>query len=438
MRFRFTILMASTVFVLLIGFAYLIYGRVRDNSFQVAENYLSSLVEHEWEHLDLPSHQSTHQQNAPHFRNVYLRIWKEGELIYDSFPRRSIGELNFVSDRSQGKLYSTVQKVHQGHHYKVAGFYDASLIVEYLSVFRKALFLGGLLFMVVLIPISLLLTRLLLRPFTALAIQTSLLSADRLSFRLPESRYRDEFGMLARNFNLLFDRLEKSFNQIRNFAVNASHELRTPLAVVIAQGERVLKRPPEDVKSCLSVFQKQMEACLKLRTIINQLFALSEVERLGQENLKTEFNVGETVEEVIEGLQQAYGKSSRTISIEPVGVTLKAHGNREIFTTVLTNLLENALKYSQDRIRVTIDRQSQSLLWSIEDDGPGISAENREHVFAPFFTDRKQTDNNTNSHGLGLSIVKACIDSERGSINLTESLWGGLKIVVSLPWKVGT
>ena len=126
LRVRFTLVFSALVLFLLAIFSSVLFYQVKENALKTADNYLKSLTEHEWEHLDLPSHQGLDHTEAPHYRNVYLQIWKEGRLVYDSYPK---------PDRVQEKIFHTFEGEHQGLKYRVAGFYDLTLIQEHLSLF---------------------------------------------------------------------------------------------------------------------------------------------------------------------------------------------------------------------------------------------------------------------------------------------------------------
>ena len=122
LRVRFAVFFGLISLVLLSSFSLLIYSRVKENALKGAESYLRELSKHEWEHLELPSHQSSQHEETPHYRHVYLRIWKENHLIYDSFPK---GEPIPVQAQGlnvkQAKLFNTLEGLYQGKVYKVTG-----------------------------------------------------------------------------------------------------------------------------------------------------------------------------------------------------------------------------------------------------------------------------------------------------------------------------
>ncbi len=432
LKFRFTLFFTSVCLLLLTIFSSLVYVQVRDKSHLQAERDLRALIEHEWEHIDLPSHHAATKRGTPHFRDVYLRIWMDGNLLYDSFPNGAVEIVGDDSMGAPGNIFNTIERVHNGHKYRISGRYDIHLVLEHLSFMRRVLFLGCLGALVLIIPLSLFSTQFLLRPFRDLAKRTSELNAEKLAFRFVEPSNLDEYGMLAKNFNLLLDRLEKSFTQARTFAVSASHELRTPLSVIIGQGEMALRKSPSDIQQCLSIIQKMLQPAKNLRNVINRLFFLAEVERLEQENQTVVISVQRTISEVVGGLQESY-QQSREISVEADDSQATVVANQELFSSIVTNLLENAVKYSSKHVRVRFEKKDSFLNLFIEDDGPGIEGAKREQVFEPFFRIAGKSKMDTSSHGLGLSIVKACVQAENGTIQLGDSDLGGLSVRVSIP-----
>ncbi|NBT58798.1 sensor histidine kinase [bacterium] len=363
---------------------------------------------------------------------MYLQIRKESELVYDSFPKgEEVQLLTEGLDEKQEKLFNTLEGIYEGKVYKISSYYDVSLILEHLAIFKRTLIAGCCLALLLIFPLSLFFIKLLLRPFSDLANQTSKLTVENLSYRLPVPKVKDEYGVLAENFNSLFERLEKSFLQVKNFAVNASHEIRTPLSVVISQTERAVRRPPESIPACLEIFQKLLQSSLNLRSIINRLFVLAEVERMDREMTKTIFPVRETIESVIADLQDSYQRENKAICFDSISHGELLGTNKELFLSTVSNLLENAIKYSKENVVVRFLKDSKSSKLIIEDDGPGIPEEQRAAVFEPFYrTEKTPRPLSTKSHGLGLSIVRACVEAQKAQIKLGSSTLGGLRVEI--------
>jgi signal transduction histidine kinase len=96
---------------------------------------------------------------------------------------------------------------------------------------------------------------------------------------------------------------------------------------------------------------------------------------------------------------------------------------------LLGNLLDNACKWADAEVRLSVIERSDGFALSVEDDGPGIPEEQRTQVFSR----GTRLDEQTHGHGLGLGIVRDIVDTWGGLLVLGESEWGGLKVVIELP-----
>lgn len=349
----------------------------------------------------------------PHFKDIYLQIRKDGKLIHDSFPSGNSPQ------ESDQYLFRESSRESHGSVFELKGCYDLSGVNSHLSVLRRTLIVGCLLSFLLMLPMSLFLSRVLLQPFSSLANQTSKLSAEQLSFRFPEPQVLDEYGILTRNFNELINRLERSFRQVKGFALNASHELRTPLAVIISQGEMALRRErsPEDYRTAL---EKIVTPAKNLREITNRLLVLAELHRLEGDGGPVRIDGGETIREAVETLRNAY-PDRRELTIDYDDLAGPFYGRKEIFRIVLANLLENALKHAESKVTVTVQRENANVVLLVEDDGPGMSTE----------TSVAPTKKGT---GIGLSIVRACLDSIGGTLDSSRSNLGGVRAQVLFPF----
>lgn len=433
LRIRFTIFFTLLSSLLLILFSTTVFLEVRKESLTRVKIDLEALIEHEWEHIDLPAHQAKEKKGVPHFRDTYIRVWKNNILIFDSFPLGIESPEVDGSVRRPSQIFYTLSRSHNGHQYRICGYFDLAATLKQLNFIRNVLFFGCLLAFLLIIPISLIFTRFLLKPFRTLAHQTTQLTAANLHFRFNQPRKDDEYGMLARNFNALLDKLQNSFQQISHFAVKASHELRTPLSVIISQGEMVTRKPPEKASDWLPVVHKMLSQAKNLRNLINRLFVLSEIERMDDKKDLKPLNAKETIEEIIHIISEARKPLLKEISFQWKTPESIFKTNQEIFQSILINLVENAFKYSSHKVRVEGAINKESLILHIEDDGPGIEGVLRENVFEPFFTIPQKDGPTEKGYGLGLSIVKACIVAIKGSIELGKSSMGGLAIKVVLP-----
>ncbi|MGC6761603.1 ATP-binding protein, partial [Escherichia coli] len=90
------------------------------------------------------------------------------------------------------------------------------------------------------------------------------------------------------------------------------------------------------------------------------------------------------------------------------------------------NIVRNALRYSHSRIEVAFTEQNQGITIIVDDDGPGVSPEDREHIFRPFYRTDEARDRESGGTGLGLAIVETAISQHRGHVKADDSPLGGL------------
>ena len=115
------------------------------------------------------------------------------------------------------------------------------------------------------------------------------------------------------------------------------------------------------------------------------------------------------------------------------GDELIFNGRKLSIERCLTNLIENSTKFA-NKIEISFQKLKNNILIFIEDDGPGIPIQERSNVFKPFYKIDKSRSEKSSSVGLGLSISSDIIRSHGGKIELSESNFGGLKVVISLPF----
>jgi len=278
------------------------------------------------------------------------------------------------------------------------------------------------------------LTRLVLLPVRLMRDTANRIgSADNLSERIPVPETRDEISDLARLLNQMFDRLEASFVQIRRFTADASHELKIPLSLIRLHAEKML------VEGGLSpahkeAVQVQLEEISRLNRIIDELLFLS---RADANALRLDLKAQNP-----DALLQAFAQDAsvlaehhgRRFSCEHQGegsVALEPKWMRQVFL----NLLTNAIHVSPADGLISLQSVLRAGLWrvSVEDEGPGLNAEQRERMFERFV--RLVTpETEYPGSGLGLAICRSIVDLHGGHISAAPREVGpGLRVVIELP-----
>jgi signal transduction histidine kinase len=278
------------------------------------------------------------------------------------------------------------------------------------------------------------LSRIALRPVRLIQETANRIRSDNLSERIPVAGVQDEISNLARLLNEMFDRLESSFNQIRRFTAEASHELKTPLSLVRLQGEKLLVEggltPAQE-----EAVQMQLEEVARLNKIIEELLFLSRME--------AQAVTPELRREDPRRFMLAVAGDARVLA-EHRGVrfseTIDGAGLVEYdpkwIRQVLLNLIANALKFSPRGGLVTLTSEFTAETWrvAVEDDGPGVPAEQRERIFERFVRLNAERTDEDKGSGLGLAISRSILGLHRGTIHVEASSRGtGLRVVFEIP-----
>jgi len=278
------------------------------------------------------------------------------------------------------------------------------------------------------------LSRLALRPVRLIRETASRISSDNLSERIPVASIRDEISELALLLNLMFDRLEISFRQIRRFTAEASHELKTPISLIRLQAEKLLVHGNLDADNEESV-HVQLEEVSRLSNIIEELLFLSRAE-----SFEIRLNLTTQDPKVI---LMSFSQDARVLaehrglqfvcSHEGLGSVLaEPHWLRR----VLLNLLTNALNASPQGSRVTLTSSIREGFWRVQlaDQGPGVPSEYRERIFERFFRLPPANAAADEGSGLGLAICRSIISLHGGTIWAEAPPDGsGLSMVFQIP-----
>lgn len=432
---RFSLAFSLAIVALLVTFSAVVYSQVRLKVLDWEGRELAEHVSHRWHHVEFHSREPQGTEETLHTKDIFDRVWKNGTLIEDTFPNGKEIALSVPGKLVlDDNIALRIERKSGDDRFEILAFFDLSSTLTYLSALRYVLALACAISALLVLPLSWKFTSSLLRPFRDLSEATYEVTADRLSFRFPEPRHSDEYGQLARNFNSLLERLDKSFHQVRRFATNASHELRTPMAVIRSVAEVALRRPraQPEYETALRKIVVQVEA---LQGLTNRLLLLAEVERVEREKPREVIDVRLLIDEALGALRYAHDTSGKQIEVLAAR-ELSFLGYPELVSCIVNNLVENALKYSGTRLAVDVSKDETGLRLRVDDDGPGIAPELHEKVFEPLFqvpaTDGVDATK-AKGHGLGLAIVRACVQAQKGTIQLATSTLGGLRVLVTLP-----
>lgn len=277
------------------------------------------------------------------------------------------------------------------------------------------------------------LSRVALRPLRAIQRTAEHIGSDNLSERIPVGRVEDEISDLARLLNRTFDRLEAAFNQVRRFTAEASHELKTPLALARAHGEKLLAEGAVAPGRTEEV-QNLLEELARLERIIEELLLLSRAEAHA---VPLEMQTADPRQFVTHFVQDArvLGEYHGVRIADACAGAGRVEFDPKWMRQVLLNLLTNALRASPRGSVIALGSSVDAHGWclSVEDQGPGVPADQLERIFERFFRLADGGDNDQGS-GLGLAISRSIVALHRGIIRAELPAGGrGLRVVVELP-----
>ena len=219
----------------------------------------------------------------------------------------------------------------------------------------------------------------------------------------------------------------------QEFVANVSHELRTPLSHIKGYTETLLggaKDDPEVATRFLQTIERNVE---RLKLLIEDLLTISEIES-GRVMLNLQpVPVRASVEKVFDDFRTRAAARAVTLVDESEGLTARADQRR--LEQVLTNLVDNAVKYGGNDSRVVVGaRLSDGMVeMFVQDNGPGLPAESLERVFERFYRVDKARSRDQGGTGLGLSIVKHIVQSHGGRVWVESEPGKGAKFCFTLP-----
>ena len=234
--------------------------------------------------------------------------------------------------------------------------------------------------------------------------------------------------------NLALDK-EKQLNEIKGrFVSMASHEFRTPLSTVLSSASLIEKYTTSDDQEKRSRHIEKIKNSVKhLNNLLEDFLSLGKLEE-GKIGIHLhEFNLEELIRDTMEEMNPML-KTGQTITYKNSCQKI-INSDKNLIRNILFNLISNAIKFSDNSRPIHIVSQLKDNITciSIQDEGMGISEEDKEHLFSSFFRGRNVT--NIQGTGLGLHIVKRYVDLLGGSITMESALGKGTKITFSIPDK---
>ena len=251
-----------------------------------------------------------------------------------------------------------------------------------------------------------------------------------LSQRINLKKGDDELHILANTFDVMFDRLQTSFENEVQFTSDVSHELRTPITVILTQAEygKGYISSVEEAQKSFGIIEKEGQ---KMSKLVSQLLTLARMER-GRQKLNLEnINLSELIEMTVE-TQTLSAKSKNIKIITKIMPEIYANIDEMMIMRVFTNLISNAISYGKQNGTVIVELflKEDKIISKISDDGIGISEDKLDKIWLRFY--QVDPSKNGDNSGLGLSMVKKIVELHKGEIFVESELGKGTTFTIIL------
>jgi signal transduction histidine kinase len=273
-----------------------------------------------------------------------------------------------------------------------------------------------------------------LKPISQIVQEVGNITEANLDQRLDEGNQKDELSQLARTFNLMLGRLQGSFASQKNFIANASHEIKTPLTVMSGEIEVTLLQE-RNKEYYVNVLRSVLTGLRGLNSLSTQLLVLAQTSAdQPSKNFKA-LRVDDTLWDIKDEFMKIHNNYIINIlfDINLNHESLVIHGDEQLIKIALSNLTDNACKYS-DNHEVTINLKSTApgnIAIEFVNSGPGIAPTELQKIFAPFF--RGKNHNKVKGFGIGLSLVHRIAKLHRGDVAVSSAEGRQTSFTITFP-----
>ena len=374
---------------------------------------LAKQLEKDYEKINL--------RNTPRIGDYFVFVYdkESGKLIreYSFFPPRLIDDYDAKTNKfSINNKEFNLKKTESldGKVSIVVGFNESTPrnTVEGISRFFIVSYILASILVILGILIS---TEIALRPVNKSVKRISEFEPLNKIERLDEVNSKDEIGNLITTFNSLLEKVHISAVSQKQFISNASHELNTPLTSLKLQIENLKKDGVVNEKTLLGLEEDVVE----IQSTIEALLILETSSK--SEKQDSEILLNELIEVLVEGTGIDFKNNFQ----------IKVVANQKILKLMLNNLIRNAEKFKSKKIIISTELVGESPTVIVEDDGVGVSPENYDLIFTPFWQEDESRTRNKSGKGIGLSIVKNITLKYGWTISVDKSELGGAKFIIS-------
>ncbi len=309
------------------------------------------------------------------------------------------------------------------------------------SDIRWNIFWAGVITLTIIIGASVFVSRRISRPMVAIADDIEKIRLGDLERHI-DATSSDEIGRVAHAVNELVDKLKADIVELKKlqrarseFLGNVSHELRTPIFTLQGYLETLLNGAIDDPAVNRAFVEKASAHAARLNVLLNDLIDISRIESGEMKMSFRYFRINEFLESVVNDFQQASTQRHIAIRFEPAtGAERDVFGDKERLRAVLSNLVDNAIKYNKEGGNVVVAAvvQRGRVVVEVSDTGPGIEEEHLSRIFERFYRVDKDRSREVGGTGLGLAIVKHIVEAHGSKVDVQSVVGKGTSFSFSL------
>ena len=447
-RIAFNYIVSSAVFIALVFIAifqvvrFSVNEHINDEVYEELNKHLDDVTTDENEtYLIQVDQWKAREHNSISVNPVFVQFYDNNGETIDKSP--NLKEIDLILfDRSKNDIFVNselnsipIRQIQRPilNQNKVVGFIVVAMSME---DFEIVLILKNIL--LITFPLILFLLFLMARFFAGKSIKpvqtiietSNQITKDNLKTRIPLPQNKDELYILSENINSLLNRIENAIDREKQFTSDASHELRTPLAVIKGTMEVLIRKPRNEEE-----YKDKIRSCIdevdRLNKMVDQLLLLARFENQKSNNKKESVYLNALVLDTL---------SRYSEKMEAKKISVSTHFEEDIYiqsdnyllSIIIENLISNAIKYNKENGLITINLSSKSgqVFLSIQDSGIGISDENSDKIFLPFYRIHSTEYPSIKGNGIGLSIVKRLCDILAIKIVVKSQLNSGTTFVL--------
>ena len=382
------------------------------------------------------------EHNSIKVNPVFVEFYDNNKQLIDKSPNLNDSHLQLFDENCNEKFINSslnsiplrqtqTSILNKG---KVVGYLVVAMSLEdfeIVKILKEILLITFPIILIILFLIARFFAGRSIKPVSTIIETSSKITKDNLQTRIPLPNNKDELFTLSENINNLLDRIENAIEREKQFTSDASHELRTPLAVIKGTMEVLIRksRSQEEYESKINFCISEVN---RLNHMVDQLLLLARFENQKQNSKEETIYLNAIILDCLARFSEKI--ETKKIQIKTLFSDDYYYiSDHYLVSIIISNLISNAVKYTNENgsIYLSLEQQKNQIVFSIKDNGIGISNENVDKIFNSFYRSDVSDHPEIKGTGLGLSIVKRLCDLLKIEITVQSVLNEGTEIKLS-------